>query len=238
LRATMRRIPGATGSSRPYSNENSRGNGISAALTKRLHEITRPPQGFAGYRSPRREVDSDEDQARYRLHAGGGKAVFRTAGGEAATGGAAQRGSGPAAGEPQGDGPRGDAEDLAADDLERVRAAARNVLCADGRHRQHEEIAVPGALWTPRLLLRPWRDEDIAAFLEMSADPVVMEYLPPADEAWVVRTRAHWDEHGFGQWVVEIPGGAAFIGVVGLSTISFEAPFTPAVAFHLRLAWP
>src|SRR6516164_5311770 len=35
----MRRIIGATGSSRPYSNENSRRKGISTAMTKRLHEI-------------------------------------------------------------------------------------------------------------------------------------------------------------------------------------------------------
>src|SRR5262245_11331041 len=72
----------------------------------------------------------------------------------------------------------------------------------------------------------------------MSSDPLVMEYLPPAEEAWVARARAHWDEHGFGQWVVEVPGGAAFIGVVGLGTISFEAPFTPAVRCRLaaRLA--
>jgi RimJ/RimL family protein N-acetyltransferase len=95
-----------------------------------------------------------------------------------------------------------------------------------------------GALRTPRLLLRPSRDEDIAAFLEMSADPLVMEYLPPSDEAWVARARAHWDKHDFGQWVVEIPGEAAFIGVVGLGTISFEAPFTPAVDVAWRLARP
>ena len=97
---------------------------------------------------------------------------------------------------------------------------------------------MPGALWTPRLLLRPWRDEDIATFLEMSADPVVMEYLPPADETWVVRTRAHWDEHGFGQWVVERPSEASFIGVVGLGVVSYEAPFTPAVEVAWRLARP
>jgi RimJ/RimL family protein N-acetyltransferase len=91
-------------------------------------------------------------------------------------------------------------------------------------------------LRTSRLLLRRWRDEDIAAFVEMSSDPVVMEYLPPADEAWVVRTRAHWDEHGFGQWVVEIPAAASFIGVVGLSVVSYEASFTPAVDVAWRLA--
>ena len=54
------------------------------------------------------------------------------------------------------------------------------------------------ALRTARLLLRPWRDEDIAPFLKMSADPGIMQYLPPADEPWAARARAHWEEHGFG----------------------------------------
>jgi RimJ/RimL family protein N-acetyltransferase len=29
-----------------------------------------------------------------------------------------------------------------------------------------------------RLLLRPWRDEDVAAFAEMSVDAAFKEYLP------------------------------------------------------------
>src|SRR2546427_163895 len=41
----MRRTSGATGSSRPYSNENSRRKGMSTAMTRRLHEIARPPGG-------------------------------------------------------------------------------------------------------------------------------------------------------------------------------------------------
>jgi RimJ/RimL family protein N-acetyltransferase len=97
---------------------------------------------------------------------------------------------------------------------------------------------VSGTLRTPRLLLRPWCDEDIAAFLEMSSDPLVMEYLPPADEGWVAWARAHWDEHGYGQWIVEIPGEASFIGVVGLAVVSYEAHFTPAVEVAWRLARP
>ena len=97
------------------------------------------------------------------------------------------------------------------------------------------------ALRTSRLLLRPWRDEDVAAFAEMSADPTVMQYLLPLSdrglsvEAWVERARAHWDEHGFGQWVVELPGAANFIGVVGLETVSYDAHFTPAVEVAWRL---
>jgi RimJ/RimL family protein N-acetyltransferase len=98
------------------------------------------------------------------------------------------------------------------------------------------------ALRTSRLLLRPWHDEDITAFAEMSADPAVMEYLLPLSErglsvaAWVARARAHWDEHGFGQWVVELPDEASFIGVVGLGVVGYQAPFTPAVEVAWRLA--
>jgi len=92
------------------------------------------------------------------------------------------------------------------------------------------------ALRTSRLLLRPWREEDIAPFLDMSADPVVMQYLPPAGESWVAWARAHWDEHGFGQWVVEVPEEASFIGVVGLAVVDYQAHFTPAVEVAWRLA--
>jgi RimJ/RimL family protein N-acetyltransferase len=97
---------------------------------------------------------------------------------------------------------------------------------------------------TSRLLLRPCCDEDIAAFAEMSADPAVMEYLLPLSErglsveAWMAQKRAHWAEHGFGQWVVELPGEASFIGIVGLETVSYEAHFTPAVEIAWRLARP
>jgi RimJ/RimL family protein N-acetyltransferase len=34
------------------------------------------------------------------------------------------------------------------------------------------------SLATPRLLLRPWRDQDPPAFAAMNADPRVMEFLP------------------------------------------------------------
>ena len=94
---------------------------------------------------------------------------------------------------------------------------------------------------TARLLLRPWRDEDIADFAAMSADPAVMEFLrplaePAAAEAYAARLQAHWRQHGFGRWVVEIPGEAGFIGLVGLGTVPFEAHFTPAVEVAWRLS--
>jgi ribosomal-protein-alanine N-acetyltransferase len=96
------------------------------------------------------------------------------------------------------------------------------------------------SLRTERLLLRPWRDADLAPFAAMSADPAVMEFLvplvgPDACEAWAARLEAHWREHGFGRWVVEIPGKASFAGVVGLAWIPYDAHFTPAVEIAWRL---
>ena len=85
------------------------------------------------------------------------------------------------------------------------------------------------------MLLRPWRDEDVAAFEELNADPEVMEFLRVLPD-WADQARAHWETHGFGQWVVEIPGSTSFIGVVGLNSISYPAHFTPAVEIAWRLA--
>jgi len=98
------------------------------------------------------------------------------------------------------------------------------------------------SLRTSRLLLRQWREDDIAPATAMFADPAVMQYLSALSErglsvgAWVARQRAHWAAHGFGQWVVELSGAANFIGVVGLETVSYEAHFTPAVEVAWRLA--
>jgi ribosomal-protein-alanine N-acetyltransferase len=94
------------------------------------------------------------------------------------------------------------------------------------------------ALRTPRLILREWREEDAEPFAAMSSDPEVMRYLPAPDEVWIARTRAHFEEHGFGQFVVELPGEAPFIGAVGLNHVRWQLPFTPAIEAAWRLARP
>lgn len=78
-------------------------------------------------------------------------------------------------------------------------------------------------LRTPRLILREWRDSDRGSLAEMSAAPIIMEYMLPMDRSasdnWIARMQANRDEHGFCQWAVEIPGEAAFIGAVGLKSV-------------------
>jgi RimJ/RimL family protein N-acetyltransferase len=95
-------------------------------------------------------------------------------------------------------------------------------------------------LHTPRLVLRAWRDDDAEAFAAMMADPRVTEYLRPladraACDAWVAKARAELAQKGYGRLVVEAPGVAAFIGVVGLLDVPFTAHFTPAVEIAWRL---
>ncbi len=68
-----------------------------------------------------------------------------------------------------------------------------------------------------------------------------MEYLPSPlsreeSDALAGRIDAHFDEHGFGLWAVEIPDVAPFIGFTGLSVPRFEAHFTPCVEIGWRLA--
>lgn len=96
-------------------------------------------------------------------------------------------------------------------------------------------------LTTPRLMLRPWRASDRPPFAALNADPRVVQFLPraltPAEsDALADRIEAHFVEHGFGLWAVEVPGVAEFVGFVGLSIPAFEAHFTPCVEIGWRLA--
>jgi RimJ/RimL family protein N-acetyltransferase len=94
---------------------------------------------------------------------------------------------------------------------------------------------------TPRLLLRPWRDDDRAPFAAMSADPAVMEHFPAvldraASDRVIDRLQAHLAARGYTFWAVEAPGVAPFVGFVGLLHQSFAAPWTPGIEIGWRIA--
>jgi ribosomal-protein-alanine N-acetyltransferase len=95
---------------------------------------------------------------------------------------------------------------------------------------------------TARLILRRWRDSDLAPFRAMNADPEVMRYFArpqTSDEsdATARRIMRFFDE-GLGQWAVEVPREAAFIGFVGCWHVRPDLPFAPAIEVGWRLARP
>lgn len=96
-------------------------------------------------------------------------------------------------------------------------------------------------LETPRLLLRPWRPEDLEPFAALNQDPEVMRYYPgplslEESRARMERSKAHFDRHGWGCWAVERKGVSPFIGFIGLAEPTFQAAFTPCVEIGWRLA--
>jgi RimJ/RimL family protein N-acetyltransferase len=93
---------------------------------------------------------------------------------------------------------------------------------------------------TERLLLRRWRFADRAPFAVMNADPAVMEHMQghmsrERSDDFMDRIEAHWDEHGWGLWAIELPGFAPFIGYVGLWPADYVTG-NPMVEVGWRLA--
>ena len=92
---------------------------------------------------------------------------------------------------------------------------------------------------TDRLLLRPWRPSDRGGLWRMQSDPRTMEFLMPiadraASDAVAERAEAHFARHGFGLWVVEVPGITDFAGYCGLVHVPYAEHFTPAVEIGWR----
>jgi RimJ/RimL family protein N-acetyltransferase len=102
----------------------------------------------------------------------------------------------------------------------------------------------PQELRTARLLLRRWREADLAPFRRMNADPEVMRYLAGTQDAEqsdesARRLIGFADSAALGPFAVEVPGEASFIGFVGCWPTRPQLPFAPAIEVGWRLdkAW-
>ena len=98
-------------------------------------------------------------------------------------------------------------------------------------------------LTSERLILRPWRDDDLDALAQLCADPEVMAHFPAvldrAGSAELLgKLMAHQAEHGFTFWCLERRKDGAVIGFTGLARVGFDAPFVPAVETGWRLVRP
>src|ERR1051326_7478570 len=131
---------------------------------------------------------------------------------------------------------------MAAGRPQRLRAIAGDVLQPDGRAPRREEITMPLALRTPRLLLREWQDAEREPLAAMWSDPEVMAFYaaPLADraasDAWIAGMQAHFARNGFAYWAAELPGEARLVGAVGMTRVGPTMPFGLAVEIGWRLA--
>jgi len=97
-------------------------------------------------------------------------------------------------------------------------------------------------LTTERLILRPWRPEDLEPFAQLNADPRVMEYYPSTlsreeSDRFAKRINSELLQNGWGLWAVSVPGVSDFIGYIGLTRVEPPYPFAPAIEIGWRLAY-
>ncbi|MBO1419937.1 GNAT family N-acetyltransferase [Streptomyces sp. FH025] len=97
-------------------------------------------------------------------------------------------------------------------------------------------------LETPRLILRRWREEDIAPMTAVNADPNVMRWIRDGSVRDEQQTRDgirawenEWESHGFGLFAVEIRSTGELAGFTGLSVPAFLPEVLPAVEAGWRL---
>lgn len=95
---------------------------------------------------------------------------------------------------------------------------------------------------TERLILRPWREDDLTPFAQLNADPRVMEYFPAVKTYQDTveeygRIADDFQKNGWGLWAATLAADDAFIGFIGLHPVGFTSHFTPAVEIGWRLAY-
>jgi RimJ/RimL family protein N-acetyltransferase len=97
---------------------------------------------------------------------------------------------------------------------------------------------------TDRLLLRSWRDDDLAPFHAMNQDPEVIRHLadepPSLDEAraQLDRFRGHERDRGHTFWAAERRDTGEFIGFCGLKPGPEGTPIAGLVEIGWRIARP
>ncbi|MFD0403294.1 GNAT family N-acetyltransferase [Kitasatospora sp. NPDC127121] len=97
-------------------------------------------------------------------------------------------------------------------------------------------------LETPRLILRRWREEDVAPMAAVNADPEVMRWIRDGSVRDEQQTRggiqaweSEWESQGFGLFAVEIRSTGELAGFTGLSVPGFLPEVLPAVEVGWRL---
>ncbi|WP_211767263.1 GNAT family N-acetyltransferase [Kutzneria sp. CA-103260] len=97
-------------------------------------------------------------------------------------------------------------------------------------------------LETSRLILRRWREEDVAPMAAVNADPEVMRWIrdgsvrdEPQTRGGIQAWESEWESQGFGLFAVEIRSTGELAGFTGLSVPDYFPEVLPAVEIGWRL---
>jgi RimJ/RimL family protein N-acetyltransferase len=94
---------------------------------------------------------------------------------------------------------------------------------------------------TDRLLMRRWKDSDLAPYAALNADPETMRYFPSrldraTSDAMVETIERLFEEQGYGLWALEVVGSGELIGFTGLNPMPAGVPGAGGVEVGWRLA--
>lgn len=93
---------------------------------------------------------------------------------------------------------------------------------------------------TPRLILRPMREEDTEALLHIFADPAVMAsfgvepFGRPQMERWVRRNLDHQNAHGYGLFSVILKENGLLVGNCGLEVMEVTGTTAAELGYDFR----
>jgi len=100
-------------------------------------------------------------------------------------------------------------------------------------------------LRTPRLVLRRWREADVAPLAAINGDPQVMRWIGTGAIRNLEQTRAsvaalerEWDETGVGLFAVEVAATGELAGLAGLVVPRFLPEIMPAIEIAWRFGQP
>jgi [ribosomal protein S5]-alanine N-acetyltransferase len=94
---------------------------------------------------------------------------------------------------------------------------------------------------TERLILRPYRQDDLDDLAPMFADPEHMRWYPAPftreqSQAWIDKQFERYERDGFGLFVVELLDGGGFAGTVGPTMQQVDGEPRVEIGWHIRPA--
>jgi ribosomal-protein-alanine N-acetyltransferase len=94
---------------------------------------------------------------------------------------------------------------------------------------------------TERLILRPYRQDDLNDLAPMFADPEHMRWYPAPftreqSQAWIDKQFERYERDGFGLFVVELLDGGGFAGTVGPTMQQVDGEPRVEIGWHIRPA--